>query len=82
MDRTLQEVFDFNRGERVSLIRKGEHGPVEAVQRQRFAEVEPASLKQAFDACVQKGGTPKVESLPTSQTIHKKPLAPPQKDRP
>lgn len=81
-DRVLQEVFDFNRGERVSLIRKGEHGPVEAVQRQRFEEVEPASLKQAFDACVEKGGSPKVERLPASQTIHKKPLVPSKKDRP
>lgn len=75
VDRTIQEIFDFNQGECISLIRKGQHGSVEALHRQRLDEIAPTRLKQAFDACVQKGGTPKAESLPVSQTIHKKPFA-------
>ena len=56
-NRILEEVFDFAARERITLIRKGEDGPVEAVTRDSFTAIEDrARLREAFDAYVKRGG--------------------------
>lgn len=57
-DRTLQEIYNFSSLERISLIRKGEDGPVEAMQRQDFADIgDKPGLRRAFDEHRRRGGT-------------------------
>lgn len=57
-DRTLQEVFNFEQKERVTLIRKGASGPVEAVTRETFEDLGNApSLRRAFEQYRKQGGT-------------------------
>jgi hypothetical protein len=57
-DRTLQEVFNFTRQDRVTLVRKGETGPVEAMQRDNFADIKDEwDLKRAFETYKKRGGT-------------------------
>lgn len=57
-DRTMQEIFNFPRRERVTLIRNGEDGPVEAMQRDSFSELEDLTgLRKAFAAHRRMGGT-------------------------
>lgn len=57
-DRTLQEVFNFEQKERVTLIRKGSEGPVEAVTRDTFEDLGNApSLRRAFEQYRKQGGT-------------------------
>lgn len=57
-NRVLEEVFDFAARERITLIRKGEDGPVEAVTRDSFTSIEDrARLREAFDTYVKRGGT-------------------------
>lgn len=56
-DRVLEEIFNFTSLERISLIRNGRHGPVEAVIRESFSKIENTpSLKKAFDEHVRRGG--------------------------
>ncbi len=55
-DRTLQEVFDFERRERVTLIRK-EDGGVEAVLRDSFSSLDDKEgLTRAFNEHKRAGG--------------------------
>ena len=55
-DRTMQEVFDFQRRERVTLIRK-EDGGVEAVLRDSFNNLEDKeTLRRAFNEHKRTGG--------------------------
>jgi hypothetical protein len=57
-DRTLQEIFNFEQKERVTLIRKGTGGPVEAVTRETFEDLGNApSLRRAFEQYRKQGGT-------------------------
>jgi hypothetical protein len=56
-NRVLEEIFDFAARERITLIRKGDDGPVEAVTRDSFTAIEDrARLREAFDAYVKRGG--------------------------
>ena len=56
-DRTLEDVFNFVSLERVTLIRKGIDGPVEAMHLQGFSQVESRSfLKRAIDEHQRRGG--------------------------
>ncbi|MBI1215997.1 MAG: hypothetical protein GC185_09290 [Alphaproteobacteria bacterium] len=57
-DRTLEEIFNFRARERISLIRKGETGPVEALTRESFDRVaDPSVIRAAYRQYVEKGGT-------------------------
>ncbi|TAL37812.1 MAG: ankyrin repeat domain-containing protein [Alphaproteobacteria bacterium] len=57
-DRTLQEIFNFTREERISLIRKGEEGPVEAMQRDSFSDItDKSGIREAFNIYKKRGGT-------------------------
>lgn len=57
-DRTLQEIFNFTREERISLIRKGEEGPVEAMQRDHFSDItDKSGIREAFNIYKKRGGT-------------------------
>jgi hypothetical protein len=56
-DRVMQEVYNFPRRERVTLIRNGEAGPVEAVQRDSFNSLDDLSgLRKAFAVHKRMGG--------------------------
>ncbi|MCE9506853.1 MAG: ankyrin repeat domain-containing protein [Alphaproteobacteria bacterium] len=57
-NRTLEEIFNFVSLERISLIRNGKYGPVEAVVRESFSVIEnEAALRKAFEEHVRRGGT-------------------------
>jgi hypothetical protein len=57
-DRTLQEIFNFTREERISLIRKGEEGQVEAMQRDHFSDIaDKSGIRAAFNIYKKRGGT-------------------------
>ncbi len=57
-NRTMEEIFDFAARERITLIRNGEDGPVEAVTRDGFSAIEDrARLREAFVLYVKKGGS-------------------------
>ena len=57
-DRVLQEVFNFRAQERITLIRNGAAGPVEAVTRQPFGAMEdPEAVEKAFHTYQELGGT-------------------------
>lgn len=70
-DRVLQEVFNFKRLERVTLVRNGEGGPVEAVQRDSFASLDDMTgLRKAFAEHKRMGG--KLEENDVfAHTLHK-----------
>lgn len=73
-DRTLQEVFNFAKRERVTLIRNGAEGPVEAVTRQSFSEItDRATLRKAFEKYRDEGGARTEEEVFSSNIIPKKP---------
>jgi hypothetical protein len=57
-DKTMQEVFNFPRRERVTLIRDGEGGKVEAMQRDSFSSLDDLTgLRKAFAEHKRMGGT-------------------------
>lgn len=57
-DRSLQEIFNFKSLERVTFIRETSAGKVEAVLRDRFANLQDEpQLRIAFDEHVKRGGT-------------------------
>jgi hypothetical protein len=57
-DRILEEIFNFSAMERISLVRDGRNGPVEAITRESFAEVaDQSALRKAFEEHVRRGGT-------------------------
>lgn len=73
-DRTLQEVFNFAKRERVTLIRNGAEGPVEAVTRQSFSEItDREALRKAFEKYKAEGGARTEEEVFSSNIIPKKP---------
>lgn len=56
-DRVMQEVFNFPRKERVTLIRKSRGGDVEAMQRDSFQSIDDqSSLRRAFEEHKKRGG--------------------------
>ncbi|MCC7035743.1 MAG: ankyrin repeat domain-containing protein, partial [Alphaproteobacteria bacterium] len=56
-DRTLQEIFNFVHKERVTFIRKGADGTVEAVTRHSFGEIaDKSALRRAFSEYKKYGG--------------------------
>lgn len=57
-NRTVEEVFNFASKERITFIRNGADGPVEAVTRQNFKDIaDRDALHAAYDKYVAKGGT-------------------------
>jgi ankyrin repeat protein len=57
-DKTMQEVFNFPRRERITLIREGEGGKVEAMQRDSFSSLDDLTgLRKAFAEHKRMGGT-------------------------
>ncbi len=56
-DRVMQEIFNFPRKERVTLVRKSSVGDVEAMQRDSFASLDDtAGLRKAFAEHKKRGG--------------------------
>lgn len=56
-DRVMQEVYNFPRRERVTLIRNGAAGPVEAMQRDAFSSLDDLTgLRKAFSEHRRMGG--------------------------
>lgn len=71
-DRTLQEIFNFPRRERVTLVRKGEEGPVEAMQRDSFSALDDLTgLRKAFAEHKRRGG--KLEEADVFPSVLAKP---------
>lgn len=69
-NRVMEEIFDFHAKERITLIRNGADGPVEAVTREGFADVKDrARLREAFDAYVKKGGEAEEAAIFPEQLI-------------
>jgi hypothetical protein len=63
-NRVLEEIFDFSARERITLIRKGEDGPVEAVTRDGFTSLEDRTrLREAFDIFTKRGGVLSEEDI-------------------
>lgn len=57
-NRTIEEVFNFSSKERITMVRNGVDGPVEAVTRQNFKDIaDRQALHEAYDQYVAKGGT-------------------------
>jgi hypothetical protein len=57
-DRVLEEIFNFAVLERISLVRRHKHGPVEAIAYTSFENVNDQSqLREAFNEHVRRGGT-------------------------
>lgn len=79
-NRVIEEVFNFASKERMTLVRDGANGPVEAVTRQNFSEIhDRQSLRAAYDKYVAKGG--KVEESEIFPEVLVK-IKPPAKDKP
>ena len=56
-NRVMQEIYNFPRRERVTLIRKTEGGDVEAMQRDSFAALDDETgLAKAFNEHRRRGG--------------------------
>lgn len=63
-DRTLQEIFNFAHKERVTFIRKGLDGAVEAVTRHSFNEIsDKSTLRRAFAEYKKYGGKQSEEEV-------------------
>lgn len=63
-DRTLQEIFNFTHKERVTFIRKGPDGAVEAVTRHSFSEIaDKSALRRAFAEYRKYGGKRREEEV-------------------
>lgn len=64
-DKILEEVFNFNARERVSLIRGAASGPVETMTRENFDEIGERALRRAFEIYARQGGAiPEAEVFP------------------
>ncbi|MEZ0225380.1 MAG: ankyrin repeat domain-containing protein [Alphaproteobacteria bacterium] len=69
-NKLLEEIFNFSARERISLIRTGASGPVEAMTRESFDVIGERVLRRAFDSYVAQGGAiPETEVFP--ETIAK-----------
>jgi ankyrin repeat protein len=63
-NRVLQEIFNFPRRERISLVRTSETGPVEAMMREAFSTlVDQEPLRKAFAVHRERGGTVEEEEI-------------------
>lgn len=57
-DHTLEDVFNFVSLERLTLVRKGDDGPVETMTRQNMADMDNRTmLKKALEEHANRGGT-------------------------
>lgn len=57
-DHTLEDVFNFVSLERLTLVRKGDDGPVETMTRQNMADMNNRTmLKKALEEHAKRGGT-------------------------
>ena len=57
-DLVLQELFNFSARERLTFVRLGEGGPVQAFTRENFADIAAKSvIRVAFDEYRRRGGT-------------------------
>lgn len=57
-DVVMQEIFNFETKERITLIRKREYGDVSAMQRDSFFDLtDKSGLRRAFAEHVKRGGT-------------------------
>ena len=66
-DKVLEEVFNFSARERISLLRAGLEGPVEAMTRESFDALGERVLRRAFDEYAGAGGKiPEAEVFPAS----------------
>lgn len=64
-DKVLEEIFNFAARERISLVRAGMEGPVEAMTRENFDAVGERVLRRAFEEYARQGGTiPEAEVFP------------------
>jgi hypothetical protein len=64
-NKLLEEIFNFNACERISLIRSEASGPVEAMTRESFDVIGERVLRRAFNSYVEQGGTiPETEVFP------------------
>lgn len=55
-DRVLEEIYDMNEMERITLLRKEAGGPVEAMLREDFSSLPEGRLGKVFEAYHAKGG--------------------------
>lgn len=77
-DLTLQEVFNFAKRDRLTILRRGADGPVEAVQRDSFTDLsDKAALREAFTAYAKRGG-----KLPESDFFPPPPAPEPETEKP
>lgn len=71
-DRVMQEIFNFPRKERVTLVRKSVAGDVEAMQRDSFSSLDDLSgLRKAFAEHKKRGG--KLEEADVFSGVLQKP---------
>jgi hypothetical protein len=65
-NRVIEEIFNFAEKERITLVRAGAEGPVEAVTREDFSALqEKPSLRRAFEEYARRGGAvPESEIFP------------------
>lgn len=78
-DLTLQEVFNFAKRDRLTILRRGADGPVEALQRDSFSDLtDKNALREAFAAYAKRGG-----KLPESDFFPPPPAPPePEPEKP
>jgi hypothetical protein len=64
LDRKMYTIFDFDRLERISIIRKDENAPIEAMDRDPFSILQSDPLlRRAFKAYKERGGTKTEEDI-------------------
>lgn len=74
----LEETFNFAHRDRLTVVRRAQGGPVEAIQRDSFADLsDKAALRKAFAFYAQRGGT-----IPESEIFPAPPAAEPEKPAP
>lgn len=64
-NRTLQEIFNFTRREKITLLRQGPYGPVEAMSSKKFSEMteDEPMLREAFEEHRRRGGKTEESTL-------------------
>lgn len=81
-DLTIQEIFNFNSADRLTVVRREQNGPVEAVQRESFKDLtDKTQLRKAFDAYVKKGGKRPESDFFEAPPAPPAPVEPPKKKR-
>ncbi len=66
-DKIIAEAFNFAARERISMVRSGPDGPVEAMTRESFDAIGERSLRRAFEVYAGQGGAiPESEVFPAA----------------